>query len=271
MGAPAGMTAEQLTSDVTILWGPPQLAIQLANVRLGSAAVDAGNTPTTTLRAGLLLGRKTSDGLLYQYDPTASDGTERYVGVLGQSISMLDSSGSAEAKNAGVVYGVGLFKASKLYVLGTLLSSSSYKLVARKQMQGSGVLLDDDIPGLGRYMGLPVSEKAKTADYTVVAADHGTLFTTLGAAGAVNFTLPALATNAGFCAEFLALADQNMTVTSAEGDNIVWDNDLSADSLAFSTATHKIGGRLRFVANAAGTKWLVQDLSPATCTVTAAT
>lgn len=109
------------------------------------------------------------------------------------------------------------------------------------------------------------TETNKAADYTVVAGDSGTLFT---ASAAVNFTLPTLAANLIF--EFLNLADSAMTVTSAAGTDIVWDNNASRSSLAFSTTSHKIGGHLVFKSNAAGTKWYVTSLSPSTCTVTAA-
>lgn len=96
---------------------------------------------------------------------------------------------------------------------------------------------------------------AKTADYSVLAADCGTTFTTRGAAGAVNFTLPATSTiSAGWWAEFFSAADQNMTVTAATADTITAFNDLTADSIAFSTASEKIGGGVRMVWD--GTGWL---------------
>ncbi|MGA4923433.1 hypothetical protein, partial [Bacillus subtilis] len=54
---------------------------------------------------------------------------------------------------------------------------------------------------------------AKTADYTLIASDSGTIFTNQGAAGAVNFTLPALASiDAAFRAEFFCEAGQTITV-----------------------------------------------------------
>lgn len=82
---------------------------------------------------------------------------------------------------------------------------------------------------------------AKTADYTVVASDSGTIFHTTGASGAVNFTLPAINTGPWHFL-FICGADQNLTVTAATADTMVTYNDLTADSIAFSTSSEKIGG-----------------------------
>src|SRR5262245_32110794 len=47
------------------------------------AARDAGNTVTTLLRSGLLLGKITASGLLKEWNPTGTDGSEVIYGVLG--------------------------------------------------------------------------------------------------------------------------------------------------------------------------------------------
>lgn len=99
----------------------------------------------------------------------------------------------------------------------------------------------------------------KAADYTVLQSDNGTLFTTLGASGAVTFTLPAI--RAGYSFGFLNMVDQNMTIASAgSNDNIVAPNDLTADSVAFSTSSEKIGALVWVFTNSAGTKWIVAKL-----------
>lgn len=99
--------------------------------------------------------------------------------------------------------------------------------------------------------------KAKTADYTVTEQDLGTIFTTRGAAGAVNFTLPAPAAPlAGCWVKFINEADQNMVVTSGTADTLVVFNDLAADSIAFQSASERIGGAIECVVNDDGTKWL---------------
>lgn len=92
---------------------------------------------------------------------------------------------------------------------------------------------------------------AKTADYTVLATESGTVFTTSGASGAVVFTLPTAA--AGLCYWFFNGADQNMTVTSSPADKFMLFNDIAADSIAFSTVSEKVGGGVMCVSD--GTNW----------------
>ena len=120
----------------------------------------------------------------------------------------------------------------------------------------------------GGYL-LYANEIAKTADYTVKVAESGTLFTNTGATGAVIFTLPARQSLLAY--GFLVVADQNLTVVSAAGDDIVVFNDASADSVAFSTSSEKIGGQFFVWCNQAGTKWYVINLSAGANTVTVVT
>lgn len=109
---------------------------------------------------------------------------------------------------------------------------------------------------------------AKTADYTVTASDMGKIFTTRGATGAVTFTLPAASTQLqGAVVEFYNVADQNMTVAGAD-EELVAFNDLTADSIAYSTSSEKIGGGFRAVCD--GTSWIVVPLATETQTVTVA-
>lgn len=93
---------------------------------------------------------------------------------------------------------------------------------------------------------------AKTADYTVTLADNGTVFTNTGAAGAVNFTLPAVAGNTGYHFEFFVTAGQTITITAPAGKLIAYNN-AAATSLAFSTAAEKIGGMCEIVGD--GSFW----------------
>lgn len=101
---------------------------------------------------------------------------------------------------------------------------------------------------------------AKTTDYTVLAADNGTLFTTTGAGGAVNFTLPTKAANMVY--GFYNVVGQNMAVLSAGSlDDIVGMNDAAADSITFSTASQLIGACLLVMTNEDATKWLAFNIS----------
>jgi hypothetical protein len=259
-GALPGITAAATTVENTVVWGGAKSPLlEFDNYPIDSAAVDSGSTPTTILRPGLVLGKVTSTGRLLQYSATATDGSQVPFGVLMRGLSMLDLNGVVENKFARVI------------VAGSIKGGSLYGLdqVARRLMVQCGkFIFDDDTQGQAGFGGLAFGELAKTADYTIVAADNNRLFTNTGAAGAVNFTLPTLAVGLAF--EFQVVAAQNVTVTSAAGTDIVWDGNAGRSSLAFSTGSHQIGGRLLVHSNAAGTKWYARNYSPAGCTITAA-
>jgi hypothetical protein len=106
---------------------------------------------------------------------------------------------------------------------------------------------------------------AKTASYTVTPDDFGSVLTTRGAGAAVTFTLPAAsAVNKGDWVLFVNVADQNMTVAGADEGLVVF-NDLTADAIAFSQASEKIGGA--FLAISDSTSWVVVPFSMETQTI----
>jgi hypothetical protein len=254
-----GLTDAVETFSQVFTWGREELIIR-AGANISGAARDSGNTPTTELRPGLLLGRiSASPQLLKQYDPAATDGSQVVAGVLMTGIRATNLDGTNANSFCWMMVG-GPIKASGLIGLDA---------VARAQMRGR-FLFDDDVIGQYQNYAPYLREEAKTANYTVVAADAGTLFTTTGASGAVTFTLPALAAGAGPFG-FLNTVDQNMIVASAAGDDIVALHDASADSVAFSTSSQKIGGHVMVWANAAGTKWYVMNRSAGANTITVAT
>jgi hypothetical protein len=117
------------------------------------------------------------------------------------------------------------------------------------------------VPTTLSSFGGQANEVAKTASYTVLAADNGTLFTNAGAAGAIAFTLPILSTVLGFSVEFLATTAQVLSIASNESTNIVADGAANKSSVIFSTGSHIIGGRVRISANGAGTLWLLENKS----------
>lgn len=118
----------------------------------------------------------------------------------------------------------------------------------------------------GSIAKLPIA--ARVTDLTLAVTDLYKIWTTRGAAGAVNFTLPAAATaGAGAWVEFYNVANQNMTVTGADEELVVF-NDLTADSIAYSTAGELIGGGFRCICD--GTSWIVVPLATEVQTVTVA-
>lgn len=256
-GQQPGMGTLIETGQTAVITGR-ESRVERGTVVISSAAVDAGASPTTKLRSGLILGKITASGLYKQYDPAATDGSEVALLVLAEEMSTLDSAG-AVANKEGHVFLVAVLQSANIIGISA---------VSRRQLLASGrYLFDDDLGALYGAQGFMQREIDKAANYTVVAADVGTLFT---ASAAAVFTLPALAAGLGPF-EFLNLANAAMGVASAEGDNMVWVNDVSVDSLTASTASQMIGARLRVRANSAGTKWLVENLSPPTTTWTAVT
>jgi len=124
--------------------------------------------------------------------------------------------------------------------------------------------------GVAYVTGQKTKVTAKTTDYTLTAADSGGLLTTTGASGAVVFTLPTVA--AGFVGTDVTIVntvDQDMTVTAQTAGQIVFKNDAAANSVAYSTASEKIGGAFRCVCD--GSKWIVMPLAEEAQTITVTT
>ena len=119
-----------------------------------------------------------------------------------------------------------------------------------------------DLAVTGELSKFKVKITAKTGNYTVTAAETGTIFIANGT-GAITFTLPTAAD--GLFYLFVNKADQNMTITYGTNDKIVTFNDAAADSVAYSTASEKIGACA--LAFSDGTNWYVINLSTNTATV----
>ena len=116
--------------------------------------------------------------------------------------------------------------------------------------------------------------EAKTASYTLTAADGGKTFTNRGDTDAITFTLPATAAvESGWWAQFYVVEDADLAVVAGTVDTMVVVNDKAADSVKWSTASEKIGGGCKVVHD--GTGWLVipitWDNGTVVTTVTTAT
>ena len=96
---------------------------------------------------------------------------------------------------------------------------------------------------------------AKTASYSVTAADGSALITNRGATGTITITLPTQASvGVGFWVEVFVVAGYNVTVDTATADTMVTTNDATADSISWGTSSEIIGSGARFVSD--GTGWL---------------
>lgn len=234
-----------------------------------SSTVDSGNTPTTTLRAGLIMGFNPSTKKWSIWDPDATNGTQFAAGVLKNTVSTLDVQGSAEDKFVGWIVTSGRIQSSRLIVPGASTPSiigHQYEYLLRRQLS-KNFMLDDAQYNPVLFPGDLIEVRA--ANYTVTYQDNGKLFITTGATGAVTFTLPANPYK-GLIYDFVAGADQNLIVAAATADTIVTDGDLAADSVQFSTASHIIGSRVRLEGlggTGANGRWLATNLGSTTMTV----
>lgn len=270
-----GISIPEATSVTNAFWwGQQGIDYDWVGETIDDSVTDTGNTGNTNiLRPGFLLGKKVSDKKLYKWDPTATDGTQYIFGILYGGLNMNNYAGTATDKVTARVVTWGKVRASNLLIPGNTSVSiigDAYEYVVRTQMAKRFQFADEhnvnQCPLLST--GLWV---AKTADYSVLASDHGQRFSTLGATGSVTFTLPATAT-AGLRYEFCSMADQNMVIASGTADSIITDGDLAADSVTYSTASHKIGGRciVEGLGGASTGKWLLTNIAVG-CTGTVAT
>lgn len=235
-----GQTAALYSETNEFIWGGDASRIEILSLGIvvDGAARDAGSTPTTFLRPGLMMGKVTATGKHLQFDPTATDGTQHLAGILANELVAIDRFSNDVDRMAPAVVRAPV-KAANLYVLGTALQSSDYEYYARAELARVGCVLDDDIQGF--LSGVTQRIATKITDYTVVAADQGTLFQAKTAD--VTFTLPAIKLGLKFT--FQQTANNEMVVASAEGDNMVVGNDASADSITFTTDAEQIGAQVQ--------------------------
>lgn len=250
-----GMGTVVETFEQAVTWGAFSRLIWFP-VNIAAAAIDSGNTPTTNLRPGLVMGIITSTGAWTNYSATATDGSQVARGVLPLGLTMYDYlNGTTQTKVGPMLVGGGL-KAANLIGLD---------LQARADLTPQ-FIFDDNL--IGNYRFPYPNFVTKTASYQVLASDNFTQFDNLGAVGAVTFTLPAIAN--GYSFVFRARAAQNLIVASTETANMEALNNLVANSVAFQSGGAIIGGVFRVYSNPAATKWLVETLSAGAATVTVA-
>lgn len=267
-GGVPGIDDARNTIESEIQWGGhyPYAFLPLI---IDGASVDAGGSPTTILRPGLLMGKVTATKKAKQWNPAAADGTENILGPLVQA-HRSTRYGVASDLWTGWIMVQGRVKSARLIVPGNASASiigDSNEYTVRGQMRGR-FLFDDEVDKKS-FMRSAKAVVAKTANYTVLPADNGTFFSTLGAAGAVTFTLPAPLP--GLHYTFFNAVDQNMTVAAAANSQMIAFNDAAANSIAFSTASEKVGACVE-VLGLSTSKWaVIVSLGAETQTPTIAT
>lgn len=250
-----GPTAAQESVEADVLWGSmPGAAHVFVAAHIDSTAVGT-TSPTTNLLPGLVMAKLDSGAGWVDYDNDATDGSQQAAGILVEEVNLLDPYTAAAADRQWRILVAGPVKAGSLLLLDAQ---------ARAQLKGQGIIFDDDIqPSWLPYRRIVTV----TGSTTVVAADNNTLFQSNGS-GAVTFTLPTPAVGLRF--RFLNCVDQNMIIASAgSSDDIIVDGDAGADSITYSTASHKIGSHCEvFCAYfGANLRWFVANLGGTTMTI----
>ena len=205
-----------------------------AKTHIKSTVTDSGNTNfTTTLRGGFVLGLKDSDGYTYKYDATLNTGVQNVVGVLEKHLSMLDRDGTVQDKFTKML------TSGILRSVDDLVGADKRALAVLLRM---GFTLATSPPHGSAFLMHPRARYFKTADYTIVDADHGAMF--IAATNAVNFTLPDLATvGPGFEVLIYNAVDASAVITGAANTIVYGDaGGALSTTLTFSTANKKMGG-----------------------------
>lgn len=235
-----GVGSDRTTYESELLWGGDQArnGVLWQSKKISSAAVDAANTPTTILRPGLLMGTNATSLELEDWDADATDGSQNLTAVLDTEMRMTDFDATAVDRVFRAIVARAPLKSRKLLIEGVAFLGHANEYLARRQLAMMGCVLDDDpqnhLSGLNRRT---VRVTAAGA-YTALATNNGALHIFSNAA-AVAITLPALQVGLSF--DFLREGDEEIVVSSAEGDNIIVGNDAAADSITFTTAGNHIG------------------------------
>lgn len=252
-----GIGADRTVAESEILWGSDQArnAVLWKGMVISGAARDAGNSPTTVLRPGLLMGVVTTTGELEEWDADASDGTENLAAILDTELRAQDFDATNQDRVFRAIVSRAALKVRSLLIQGSALVGHADEYLARRQLRYAGFVLDDD--PFGYKAGQPRFATVTGASDTLTADENGTtLF--YSNAGAVAVTLPAIQPGLEFTV--IRTADEELVVSSAAGDDIIVGHDLSADSVTFTTGGQQIGTNLRFrSAYVGGTlKWIAE-------------
>jgi hypothetical protein len=252
-GNAPGFQTQQDSQESEVLWSgrKGQDLVATKKITVLSSTVDSGNTPTTTIRGGNVLGIVDASGKVNTYSPDANDGRQIAVGILEHNQDML-------------VNGIATDRFTQMLVHGLIRDGELINLDLRaKQQLGLRFLFDREVSSQAGVLMHPRGVYRKSSNYTVVAGDNGLLFI---ATAQVTFTLPTKQNGLAF--RFLQTSDNNLVITGSS--DIVAKNNASASSVTFGTANEKIGSHVLIecvYVNTSTLKWVVTNLGATTPTV----
>jgi len=249
----AGSIAE--TTEVQFLWGGDANKTSLKkNGVIRGESRDAGNSPTTVLRPGLLLGLETSTTEYSEFDGDAADGSENVAGILAHELRAQDFDANDADRVAAVCVG-GPVKATHLLIQGDAFVGHVDEFLARQQMARSFVFDDDPLGalagGLTRFGGTVTG----TTDTLTDSQTGSTLF--YSNAASVTVTLPTCKPGLEFM--LVRTGDEEFIVTAGSAI-MIGDNDTTVTTVTYTTASQHLGAYVHAKAVYEGTtaKWLVQ-------------
>lgn len=253
---PGAGTIDQ-TTEYEIFWGGDRgkgMVLE-QSAKYSGAMRDAGNTPTTVIRAGLLMGQVTASNELEEWDADASDGTEQLFGVVPYELRAQDFDANNADRVAGVVVRAPL-KAASLLIQGTALTSHVDEFLARRALHAMGCVLDDDPQGALAGAVKRFAQVTGTTDTLTESQNGMVLF--YNNAASVTVTLPTI--HPGLEYWLWRNGDEEFIVASAEGDNILADNNAAADTVTFTTASEHLGAYVHVYSVYVGTTatWLME-------------
>ncbi len=97
-----GFSAQRENTPKEFAKEPRQDGHNFMGILVDSGARDGTNTPTTTLRPGLVMGKVAASGRYKEYNSSASDGTETAAGILLDQTKVVDVDGNATHATANL-------------------------------------------------------------------------------------------------------------------------------------------------------------------------
>jgi hypothetical protein len=252
-GNAPGFQTRQESEEAQITWSGPQgqNLVAAKKVVIDATATDSDNSPITTLRGGMVVAVKDTDGNVYPYDPDANDGTQIAFGVLPKHQNML-------------VDGVAVDRFSQIFVHGMVRENQLVGLDPRAKAQlGGRFLFDRELHAATGVLLHPRGVYRKSANYAVQQSDTGLLFL---ATAAVVFTLPTKQNGLAF--RFVQTADAQLQISGAGA--LLHKGNAAATTVTFNTASERIGSHVlvECMYTAEGTlHWVVSNLGGTTAVV----
>ena len=224
-------------------WGPASQQTFLP-VCVSGATRDAGNTVTTVVRGGMLMGRILSSGKIVQWGHGATDGSEKIVGILPAPLKMTDSDGNDKDRYTYLYVG-GNAMSDRILIPASAaegIVDAALEFCVANQLQALGIKLDrhyhygNAFQFGARPQLLTTAEAATNNAVTVAKTDHGTTFlmTSAGTAadGNVTFTVPTAVK--GLVLHFSADIATHSAILDVVDNELVVPGDVAADTLTLA-------------------------------------